>query len=142
MSTTIGRIQGKVLVCVQLCALYSQNELSSLTFLFSLFSGRISDDYSTDEEYLNTIAGFESDSDDEEEKAKTLFRLADRDGSGNISMREFLEYSRTVSSNRETMDESQAAKRLDVLEKQVEENGKKLDRICEILERMNHYQQQ
>jgi len=100
-----------------------------------------SDDYSTDEEYLNTIAGFESDNDDEEEKAKTFFRLADSDGNGNISMREFLEYSRTMSSNRETMDESHAAKRLDVLEKKVEENGKKLDGICEILKRMNHSQQ-
>lgn len=108
---------------------------------FHWFSGRISDDYSTDEEYLNTIAGFESDSDDEEEKAKTFFRLADSDGNGNISMREFLEYSRTVSSNREAMDESHAAKRLDVLEKKVEENGKKLDGICEILKRMNHSQQ-
>jgi len=101
-----------------------------------------SHDYSTDEEYLNTIAGFDGDSDDEEEKGMKTFNLIDTDDSDEISMKEFLEYSRNRSSNRETMDESlknncsPAAKRLQVLKKKVEENSKKLDRICEILEAM------
>jgi hypothetical protein len=65
-------------------------------------------------------------------------------------MSEFLKFSRNLSPNRETMVESHgnsrspaaaAAKRLDILEKKVEENGKKLDRICQILETMNHFQQ-
>ena len=94
-------------------------------------SGHISDDYSTDEEYLNTIAGFEDDSDNEElEKAKKTFKLLDTDSSGQISLSEFLEYSRNLSPTDPTIG---AAKRLDVLEKKVEENGKKLDMIFEIL---------
>jgi len=101
-----------------------------------------SDDYSTDEEYLNTIAGFDDDSEDEEEKVMKAFQLADIDGSGGISRTEFLDYSRNLIHSKETMDGSRrnsrfpVAKRLEALEKKVEENSKKLDRICDILERM------
>ena len=97
---------------------------------YNWLSGHISDDYSTDEEYLNTIAGFEDDSDTELEKAKKTFNLLDTDSSGQISLSEFLEYSRNLSPTDPTIG---AAKRLDVLEKKVEENGKKLDMIFEIL---------
>jgi len=96
-------------------------------------------DYSTDEEYLNTIAGFEDD-DEEEEEAKKVFQLADLDGSGNISLGEFLKLSREIEANRERSDENMRepspllANRLQELEEKVKENSMKLDRICNILE--------
>jgi hypothetical protein len=101
----------------------------------------ISNDYSTDEEYLNTIAGFEDDEDnDEEDEAKKVFALADLDGSGNISLGEFLKLSREIEANREMLNKSLRdpspllANRLQKLEEKVEDNSKKLDRICNILE--------
>ncbi len=103
--------------------------------------GRISEDYSTDEEYLNTIAGFEDESD--EEAAKKTFDIIDHDGSGQISIDEFLEYSKRIYSGRHTSSISGALggtlqatglERLETLEKKVEENSKKLDRICKLLE--------
>jgi Ca2+-binding EF-hand superfamily protein len=102
--------------------------------------GCISNDYSTDEEYLNTIAGFGDDDEEEEEEAKKVFQLADLDGSGNISLGEFLKLSREIEANRERLDENLRdpsplmANRLQELEEKVEENSKKLDRICSILE--------
>lgn len=106
-----------------------------------IFLGRISEDYSTDEEYLNTIAGFEDESD--EEAAKKTFDIIDHDGSGQISIDEFLEYSKRIYSGRHTSSISGALggtlqatglERLETLEKKVEENSKKLDRICKLLE--------
>ena len=101
----------------------------------------ISNDYSTDEEYLNTIAGFEDIEDnDEEDEAKKVFALADLDGSGNISLGEFLKLSREIEANREMLNKSLRdpspllANRLQKLEEKVEDNSKKLDRICNILE--------
>lgn len=102
--------------------------------------GCISCDYSTDEEYLNTIAGFEDDDEEEEVEAKKVFQLADLDGSGNISLGEFLKLSREIEANREKSDENLRdpspllANRLQELEEKVKENSKKLDRICNVLE--------
>lgn len=56
-------------------------------------------DYSTDQEYLNVIAGGigDDDSDDEETKALKAFHLADIDHSGNLSIGEYLKLSRDMS---------------------------------------------
>jgi len=100
-----------------------------------------SDDYSSDEDYLNTIAGYEDDSDEEEKEARRTFNLVDTDRSGQVSMDEFLEYSRMMSQNRKSLRQTfgsptsaQSSVRLEVLEQKVDEMSKKLDRICEILE--------
>jgi len=93
-----------------------------------------SDDYSTDEEYLNTIAGFDDSDDlDEKEKITKSFQLADVDHSGNISLSEFLKLKRE-GLNESLQDGSPLAKQVQNLQKKVEENSKKLDRICDILE--------
>ncbi|KAL3919394.1 MAG: hypothetical protein SGILL_003775 [Bacillariaceae sp.] len=99
-----------------------------------------SDDYSTDEEYLNTIAGAEADEDeDEEERMMKEFQLADKDHSGNISLGEFIKLSRDMQAkakNDATLREFAPglSARLDDLERKVEENNKKLDRLCELME--------
>mmetsp|Transcript_8569 Transcript_8569/g.17800 ORF Transcript_8569/g.17800 Transcript_8569/m.17800 type:complete len:460 (-) Transcript_8569:159-1538(-) len=117
-----------------------------------------SDDYSTDEEYLNTIAGFEDESDEEEEEAaRKAFNVIDHDASGTISFKEFLKYTKRSSSKRqlpthgEPIEESlrypiprssagessaEQLARLEILEDKVDENCKKLDRILKILEEM------
>lgn len=96
-----------------------------------------SEDYSTDEEYLNTIAGFEGESDDEEEAARKTFNLVDHDGSGQISMDEFLEYTKRLAHNQKLEGtDSVSAKRLEALETKVAENSRQLERICQILEEM------
>lgn len=103
----------------------------------------ISEDYSTDEEYLNTIAGLEDgDSDDEEDNIRKAFRLADIDGSGSISLSEFVKLFRETTPIQGVLNDKGSGnspltlKRFQDLEKKVEENSKKLDRICEILEGM------
>lgn len=120
---------------------YSTSPSLIYLLLHHWFLGCISDDYSSDEDYLNTIAGFEDDSDEEENEARRTFRLLDTDRSGQVSMNEFLEYSRMMSQNRKSLRQSfgsptsvQCSVRLEVLEQKVDEMSKKLDRICEILE--------
>lgn len=99
-----------------------------------------SDDYSTDEEYLNTIAGLDDDDSDSQAEATKVFRLADLDGSGRLSLGEFLKLSTNMDQNRDLRrtendkNRQQTLKRLEDLEKKVEANSKKLDRICDILE--------
>ena len=99
-----------------------------------------SEDYSTDEEYLNTIAGAEVDEDeDEEERLMREFQEADADHSGNISLGEFIKLSREMQAkakNEATLREFAPglSARLDTLERKVEENNKKLDRLFELME--------
>lgn len=105
-----------------------------------------SDDYSTDDEYLKTIAG-EDDSDGEDETKRLLhdFQMADVDGSGTISLTEFIKLSRetkatAAQSKVETVNTDVAPRltsRLDELEKKVEANGEKMDRILALLEALN-----
>lgn len=139
-----GRIPGKLLIRHDY-AFSFRIELPYHDFVVAWFCNfgpwsNFSDDYSTDEEYLNTIAGFEDDSDDEEERARRAFNLVDHDGSGQISMDEFLKYSRHLTTSGEAISErsnrSLSAKQLEVLEKKVDDNAKKLERICKILEVM------
>jgi len=99
-----------------------------------------SNDYSTDEEYLNTIAGFEDNEDDDEEKdKKKVLNLVELDGTVNISLGEYLKLSREIAVSKEGLnvslrDRSPLANQLQFLENKVDENSKKLDRICKILE--------
>lgn len=105
-----------------------------------------SDEYSSDEEYLNVIAGLDDDdSDEEQEKIRKAFQLADTDGSGRLSLSEF---TMMMNDNQnEALDETFGkyrvilAQRIQDLENKVEGNSKKLDRICELLEDMKRSQQ-
>jgi Ca2+-binding EF-hand superfamily protein len=99
-----------------------------------------SEDYSTDEEYLNIIAGAEVDEDeDEEERMKREFQLADVDHSGNISLSEFIKLSREMqgkAKNDTALREFAPglSTRLDTLERKAEAHNKKLDRLCDLME--------
>ena len=112
------------------------------------------DEYSTDEEYKKIIAGEESDSgddeDDEVKEALRLFRKADRDGSGTISLQEFLE---SLQLNRDGVDDDDVddvdsveaereegrrqarllSERLTALESKVDDIADKVNRLCEEL---------
>jgi hypothetical protein len=96
-----------------------------------------SDDYSTDEEYFKIIAGGD-DSDGEDEEARKSFGLGDTDGSGNISLTEFLALSRENAKGaaKASTKNEELASHLILLEKKVEENSRKLDRVCQLLEAM------
>ena len=94
-----------------------------------------SEDYSTDEEYLKIIAGEGDDEDDEDAEAKENFALADIDGSGNISLTEFLALSRQNAA-RHASNNHELVSRITLLEKKVDGNSQKLDRICQLLETM------
>jgi hypothetical protein len=97
-----------------------------------------SDDYSTDEEYRRIIGGDGySDDDDEDEEARQSFQSADVNRSGNISLTEFLAFSRERADDATklaTSKNTELGSRLDMLEKTVEDNSKKLDRVCQLLE--------
>jgi hypothetical protein len=93
-----------------------------------------SEDYSTDEEYRKIIAG---GNDEEEEEARANFTMADVDGSGNISLTECLALSREKAGKAAGLSEGVGEKlvaRISRIEKRVEENSKKLDKICRMLE--------
>jgi hypothetical protein len=89
-----------------------------------------SDDYSTDEEYRKIIAG----GDEDEEEARTDFNLADVDGSGNISLTEFLAMSREKAAEASMGSSEELVARISRIERRVEENSEKLDKICRMLE--------
>lgn len=100
-----------------------------------------SDDYSTYEEYLNTIAVADGGEDqDEEECMKKEFQAADADGSGNISLGEFIKLSRGLQEKAKHADANlgdfapRLAARLDQLERKVEQNNETLQRLCELME--------
>jgi hypothetical protein len=104
------------------------------------------DDYSTDEEYQKIIAGEESDGtgDDEETRAaRAKFLKFDVDGSGSISVKEYLELVKkerlrppegvalaaTIATNGDAL-----AKRMANLENKVDDVMTKLDKICTMME--------
>jgi len=76
---------------------------------------------------------------DEDAAAKKAFQLADIDGSGSISLTEYLAMSREQAAISKIAESSpgSASKDLSVrlisLEQRVEENSKKLDKILQIL---------
>eukprot|EP00934_Nitzschia_sp_Nitz4_P006253 Nitzschia sp. Nitz4//scaffold35_size145790//123457//124807//NITZ4_003055-RA/size145790-processed-gene-0.248-mRNA-1//-1//CDS//3329549199//6243//frame0 len=97
-------------------------------------------DYSTDEEYRKIITGGD-DSEDEEQEAVRQFQLADIDGSGSVSLSEFLRISREQSEIKASLGEIQGkelSSRLGKLEKKVAENSQKLDKIVALLENINN----
>eukprot|EP00429_Kryptoperidinium_foliaceum_P132858 CAMPEP_0176286654 /NCGR_PEP_ID=MMETSP0121_2-20121125/53018_1 /TAXON_ID=160619 /ORGANISM="Kryptoperidinium foliaceum, Strain CCMP 1326" /LENGTH=166 /DNA_ID=CAMNT_0017627219 /DNA_START=128 /DNA_END=625 /DNA_ORIENTATION=+ len=88
-----------------------------------------SEDYSTDEEYVRIIAGGDGEEDEDAEARKT-FTLADIDGSGTISLSEYLALSRNQAAEAKAGKSSIAVNqeltaRLDVLEKRIENNSQK-----------------
>lgn len=100
-----------------------------------------SDDYSTDEEYRRIITGGEGSDEDPDEEARRQFVLADVDGSGSVSLTEFLRLSREQQQQHMggalgNEVNNELTTRLTKLERQVEANSKKLDRICDLLETM------
>jgi Ion transport protein len=104
-----------------------------------------SDEYSTDEEYLKTIAGGDDAAEGEdEERLRSAFHLADVDGSRTISLSEFMKMSRDMTANAKTNAETvpndvarSLSVRLDDLAEKVEANSQKLDRIYALLESLN-----
>ena len=102
------------------------------------------DDYSTDEDYQRIIAGEEEsvDSDNDEDPWKKAlmekFAKADEDGSGNISLKEFIALSSTASTASVGTGEGPALAmvmtRVIALEKEQKANSAKLDQILQLLE--------
>ena len=100
------------------------------------------DDYSTDEDYQRIIAGEEEsdDSDNEEDPWKKAmmekFAKADEDGSGSISLKEFIALSSTTSNGSagEGPALAMVMTRVIALEKEQKANSAKLDQILQLLE--------
>lgn len=94
-----------------------------------------------DEEYRRIITGGEGSDEDPDEEARRQFVLADVDGSGSVSLTEFLRLSREQQQQHMggalgNEVKNELTTRLTKLERQVEANSKKLDRICDLLETM------
>lgn len=101
------------------------------------------DDYSTDEEYQKIIAGEEDadstvGSEDDPWRRELLerFERADEDGSGNLTLKEFIEISTQAMSAKtvEGSDLAMVMSRVQQLERETKQNSEKLDRILELLE--------
>lgn len=94
-----------------------------------------------DEEYRRIIAGADGEeSVDKDSEAKNEFLLADIDKSGSISLSEYLAMSRDKAMSAKEATGLSAtegmASRFTALEKRVEENSRKLDKIYKLLEEM------
>jgi hypothetical protein len=97
-----------------------------------------SGDYSSDEEYRKIIAGEDDGGEDHADAvAREAFYLADIDGSGQISLTEYLNLSRqqaeALQGGRVPTNQD-VSLRLNVMQRQIEENSQKLDRITRLLE--------
>jgi hypothetical protein len=96
--------------------------------------------YSTDEEYQRLIAGEGSDDEsDELKEIMTKFAQADEDGSGNISLKEFIALSQQQQHDKlqslgTSGNGTELSRRIAGLESRVKENSAKLDKVCKILE--------
>jgi hypothetical protein len=102
----------------------------------SSYDGSSTEDYSTDEEYQKIIAGEDTDDevDDATKGAIKLFLQADVDGSGSLSLKEYLELSRLNHPVREaTGQEGTLGAQLDALEKKVDDIAEKVNRLCDAL---------
>lgn len=107
---------------------------------------------STDEEYFRLIAGAQEEDEEDEEDVradedakawllaqKKAFRQADADGSGEISMKEYILMANQAGVGPGTVPaptsgDATCRRRLQCLEEKVKANGAKLDRILELLE--------
>ena len=92
-----------------------------------------------DEEYQRIIAG-DQDSDNEDDRTKQAmlqFLTADADGSGSVSLREYIQMTRKsqfgVSHPFLKTSEPNMTSRLDALEEKVDAIAEKLDRLCQHL---------
>jgi hypothetical protein len=104
------------------------------------------DGYSTDEEYQKIIAGEESDGTDDDEEtraARAKFLEFDTDGSGSISVKEYLKLvkqeklpppGRVAVAATSTTKGDDLAKRMANLETKVDDVMAKLDKMCTIME--------
>ena len=108
------------------------------------------DDYSTDEEYMKIIAevnevGSNNGSNGDDSWHKELlerFQQADTDGSGNLTLREFIDISNAVQGASNVAGGAAGSghvlativSRVKQLETEVRDNTKKLDRILDLLE--------
>ena len=116
------------------------------------------DEYSTDEEYQKIIAGEESDDgeDDKDNHLVTLFEKLDADGSGSLSLKEFIDLMRESSSSDGSNNNSNGGsgnsnasssnngaatsqtsraqeERLSAMEKKIDDLALKVDRLCQAL---------
>jgi hypothetical protein len=102
----------------------------------SSYDASSTEDYSTDEEYQKIIAGEDTDDEDDDatKEAIKLFLQADVDGSGSISLKEYLEMSRLNHPVHEaTGQEGHLGARLGALEKKVDDIAEKVNRLCDAL---------
>ena len=93
------------------------------------------DDYSTDEEYIKIIAGDEGGNGEEDEATKAAmaaFLKADADGSGSMSLQEYLQMTRSAA----TSQGSEAlTQRIDRLEAKVDDLVSTMNKLCELMEK-------
>lgn len=107
------------------------NEIKSDNWSYS------SCDYLSDEEYRKIITGEGGDEGhvDKDKAAREAFCMADIDGSGNISLREYLAWSRqqaVAAEGTRTPTLHELSLSLSKMERRIEENSQKLDRITRL----------
>jgi voltage-gated potassium channel len=95
---------------------------------------------STDEEYFKIIAGEDNELEDDASKAwmkaqMLSFQKADVDNSGTISLREYLQMQSAKENEDDKVADGASRLQLETLEKKVNKNCEKLDRILELLEK-------
>ena len=102
-------------------------------------SSTSSEEISTDEEYFRIIAGEDieleggsqvAEEDEQMKELQSFFQQADSDMDGTLTMAELWKMRRLTSPGGEGMN-----KRMQALEKKVQENSQKLDQILEILQK-------
>lgn len=106
-------------------------ELPTLTYLRAFRLLR----YSTDEDYQKKFTGEETDDEDNDgeiKQALKLFLRADIDGSGSISLREYIEMSQLNRNNPlgVSIRKGGLAARLGTLERKVDDIAEKVNRLC------------
>jgi hypothetical protein len=109
----------------------------------SSFDSDEDDGYSTDEEYLNIIAGEETTETTETPFMKQLreaFLKADADADGSLTLQEFMQTAipATVATGgglTQLVESNRMSDRMVALEAKVEANSQKLDRVLELLQK-------
>jgi hypothetical protein len=94
------------------------------------------DEYSTDEEYQKIIAGEESDEepDEEDDNVLNLFRQLDADGSGSLSVKEFIELMKLhQSTGDQGADQGGMDAKISALEIKIDDIAEKVNRLCDEL---------
>ena len=99
-------------------------------------NGYSTEEYSTDEEYQKIIAGEGSDDEDATKQAIKMFINADKDGSGSISLKEYIALAKgkstaSTSSIRSAGLDGGLLARLDKLEQKVDDIADMLTKLCD-----------